>query len=133
LTPVPALSFPSFLLFLLSPPFLLPANTPSDTPAVLLGTSELRDMSLAPSVVLEAHVTISHPQLRDLILPLRRGHVLYPYRSAIYEQRWNSGEDTPTPGGGVGIGGIGGEVKRTASSVQELFKLSFPPTCITTK
>jgi len=101
-----------------------PLTPVSDTPSVMLSNSELRDMSLAPSAVLPATVTISHPQLRDLILPLKRGHVLYPCRSAVYEQRWTSPEDPTT-------GMDDGKVRQ--STAQELFKLSFTPTCITTK
>ena len=35
-----------------------------------------------------AKITIIHPQLRDLVLPLERGRVLYPRGNGIDEQRW---------------------------------------------
>ena len=76
----------------------------SDPPS-LLANSELRDISLRPSTISNARITIIHPQLRDLILPVERGRVLYPRGNGIEEVRWKSeyheerkeeqGEDVP--------------------------------------
>lgn len=61
--------------------------TYSDPPS-LLSSSELRDISLQPSAISNARITIVHPQLRDLILPVERGRVLYPRGNGIEELRW---------------------------------------------
>lgn len=90
-------------------------------------------MSFAPSAVHSAQVTISHPQLRDLILPVRRGHVMYPHRSAIHEQRWDSW-DRDSPEGSPGPGGEeAAKARQNVTTAREVFKLSFVPTCITSK
>ena len=59
----------------------------SDPPSLLAGT-ELRDLSFRPTAIHNAHVTIVHPQLRDLILPLHRGRVLFPHGTSIDEMIW---------------------------------------------
>lgn len=74
----------------------------------------MRDISLAPSAVRPANISIIHPQLRDLILPVKQGHVLYPHGTAIEEQKWHS--DDPTGG-----------------KTSMLYKLSFTPSCLTTQ
>ncbi|BEI91660.1 uncharacterized protein CcaverHIS019_0404800 [Cutaneotrichosporon cavernicola] len=79
-------------------------------------SSELRDLSTAPASVRAANITIIHPQLRDLVLPIERGRVLYPHGTAIEDQRWT--EDDDNPGG-------------ARSYMNSLAKLSFVPTCLT--
>lgn len=63
----------------------------SDPPSLLAGT-ELRDLSFRPTAIHNAHVTIVHPQLRDLILPLNRGRVLFPHGTSIDEMIWTPEE-----------------------------------------
>lgn len=70
-------------------------------------------MSLAPSCVRAANISIIHPQLRDLVLPVGRGHVLYPHGSTIEEHKWRP--DSP------------------GSNTTMLYKLIFTPSCLTTK
>jgi hypothetical protein len=48
-------------------------------------STNLRDLPLEPSNIIKARPTIIHPQLRDLILPLERGKVLYPRGNSIEE------------------------------------------------
>ena len=57
-------------------------------PPSLVASSELRDLSLQPSTVRPTEITIIHQQLRDLILPLERGKVLYPRGTAIEQLCW---------------------------------------------
>ncbi|OXG21572.1 hypothetical protein C366_01253 [Cryptococcus neoformans Tu401-1] len=57
-------------------------------PPSSLSSTELRDISFTPTSIRPAKVTIIHPQLRDLILPLSRGRVLYPRGLNIDEIRW---------------------------------------------
>lgn len=57
-------------------------------PPSSLGSTELRDISFTPTAIRPAKITIIHPQLRDLILPLSRGRVLYPRGLNIDEIRW---------------------------------------------
>ena len=57
-------------------------------PPIPTTSSEMRDLSLTPSSVRAARITIIHPQLRDLILPLDRGNVLYPKGTTLEQQRW---------------------------------------------
>ena len=45
----------------------------------------LRGLSLKPWNIIKARPTIIHPQLRDLILPLERGKILYPRGNSIEE------------------------------------------------
>jgi hypothetical protein len=53
-------------------------------------SSELRDLSLKPTGIHSSKITIVHPQLRDLILPLSRGHVMYPRGQTIEELKWHT-------------------------------------------
>ncbi|WWC61039.1 uncharacterized protein I303_103617 [Kwoniella dejecticola CBS 10117] len=90
-------------------------------PPCLLSASELRDISLTPTFVRSAKITIIHPQLRDLILPLERGRVLYPRGMTIEEQRWLPAiedEDGTTKRGITG-------------STRPLLNLNFVPNCLT--
>jgi hypothetical protein len=48
----------------------------------------LRDLQLEPTAIVKARPTIIHPQLRDLILPLERGRVLYPRGNSIEDLRF---------------------------------------------
>ena len=63
----------------------------SDIPSTQ--SSELSDLSLTPTHVCSARITIIHPQLRDLILPLGRGDVLYPRGNTIDHLSWNPDEE----------------------------------------
>jgi hypothetical protein len=56
-----------------------------DPPPSLDHSPNLRGLSLQPSAVIKARPTIIHPQLRDLILPLERGKILYPRGNSIEE------------------------------------------------
>jgi hypothetical protein len=56
-----------------------------DPPPSLDHSPNLRDLPLEPSHIIKARPTIIHPQLRDLILPLERGKVLYPRGNSIEE------------------------------------------------
>lgn len=118
-------------------------------------SSELRDVDFRPSSLVHASVTIIHPQLRDLILPLDRGHIIYPHVQTLQEMRWDPpeemspGEDgyeaaTPSPWersyGDIMSGLYGGRSHRRSEapakplpSTRTLFKLDFTPTCLTTK
>lgn len=74
------------------------ADQISDPPS-LASTSELRDLSLQPSQVRSANISIIHPQLRDLILPLARGCVLYPRGQTLEWQRWmETTDESPLTG-----------------------------------
>ena len=64
----------------------------SDPPSLLAG-SELRDLCFRPRNDYNAAVTIVHPQLRDLILPLHRGRVLFPHGTNINEMLWEPEDD----------------------------------------
>ncbi|WOO85523.1 putative protein [Vanrija pseudolonga] len=107
----------------------------------LLGSSELRDVRLVPSSVHAANIAIIHPQLRDLVLPLARGHVLYPRGNAVEEARWRDADDEDDDGD-VGIsGGMGDKTSPPTASrrgysgqavAKTLFKIGFTPTCLTT-
>ncbi|WWC89956.1 uncharacterized protein L201_004885 [Kwoniella dendrophila CBS 6074] len=94
-------------------------------PPSLLSSSELRDISLTPTAVRSAKITIIHPQLRDLILPIERGRVLYPRGMTIEEQRWlpaaSSESDEEE---GIHKRGITG-------STRPLLNLNFVPNCLT--
>ncbi|CAK9786904.1 unnamed protein product [Cutaneotrichosporon oleaginosum] len=79
-------------------------------------SSELCDLSTAPASIRPANITIIHPQLRDLVLPLERGRVLYPHGTVVEEQRWSDDDDSP------------GEAPSTTTN---LAKLAFTPTCLT--
>jgi hypothetical protein len=56
-----------------------------DPPPSLDHSPNLRDLPLEPSNIIKARPTIIHPQLRDLILPLERGKILYPRGNSIEE------------------------------------------------
>jgi len=56
-----------------------------DPPPSLDHSPNLRYLPLEPSNVIKARPTIIHPQLRDLILPLERGKILYPRGNSIEE------------------------------------------------
>lgn len=68
-------------------------------PPSSLSSTELRDISFTPTAIRPARITIIHPQLRDLILPLSRGRVLYPRGLNIDEIRWlpNAEDDDEAP------------------------------------
>lgn len=68
----------------------------SDPPMLLDASPHLRDLTLTPSTIKHASPVIIHPQLRDLILPLERGRILYPRGGAIEELSWLP----PAPGPG---------------------------------
>lgn len=91
----------------------------SDSPSAY-DSSELRDLSTTPTSVRSANITIIHPQLRDLLLPLERGRVLYPHGTVIEEQQWRTNYDDDNPGD-------------SPSHIQNLYKLAFVPTCLTSK
>jgi len=65
----------------------------SDPPPALDHSPNLRDLPLQPSAIVKARPTIIHPQLRDLILPLERGRILYPRGNSIEELTFSSGHD----------------------------------------
>jgi hypothetical protein len=92
------------------------ATNSSDSPGY--DSSELRDLSTAPTSVRPANITIIHPQLRDLVLPLERGRVVYPHGTVVEEQYWVDDDDNP-----------GDQPSHTSS----LAKLAFVPTCLTSK
>lgn len=129
--------------------------TLSDTNPVE-SSSELRDVDFQPSSIVQAQVTIIHPQLRDLILPLERGHIIYPHVMTLESMRWAApekmsprGEDgrdllTPSPWERCyeeAMSGFysGRPPPRSSSpakptpTTRTLFKLDFTPTCLTTK
>ena len=62
-------------------------NIDSDPPS-LISSSELRELSLRPSSIQPAQITIIHPQLRDLILPLERANLLYPRGTSVQQISW---------------------------------------------
>lgn len=62
----------------------MPAPVPPSRSPELANT-ELRDLDTNPSNVIDAAITIVHPQLRDLIVAESRGHVYYPRGSEIKE------------------------------------------------
>jgi len=69
----------------------LPSDTDrsSDPPPLDIGSSpNTRDLNLIPTSVVKARPTIIHPQLRDLILPLEQGRVLYPRGPRVEELTW---------------------------------------------
>lgn len=68
----------------------LNSDPPNPSPALLDASPHLRDLSLTPSAIKRANPVIIHPQLRDLILPLERGRVLYPRGNAIEELTWHA-------------------------------------------
>lgn len=63
------------------------------SPALLNSSPNLRDFDLKPSAIKDAKPAIIHPQLRDLILPLERGRVLYPRGGAIEELTWKARDE----------------------------------------
>ena len=65
----------------------------SDPPPALDHSPNLRDLPLQPSAIVKARPTIIHPQLRDLILPLERGRILYPRGNSIEELTFSSDHD----------------------------------------
>ncbi|WVQ71758.1 hypothetical protein IAR50_001299 [Cryptococcus sp. DSM 104548] len=87
-------------------------------PPSRLSSTQLEDVSLTPSAVKSASVTIIHPQLRDLILPLGRGSVYYPRGHNVEETKW-SAED-----------GVRKDANRNGST-RTAFKLDFPAVCLT--
>jgi hypothetical protein len=64
-----------------------PSLSPQDT------SPNLRDLQLEPTAIVKARPTIIHPQLRDLILPLERGRVLYPRGNSIEDLRFFPKQD----------------------------------------
>jgi len=80
----------------------------SDPPPSLDHSPNLRDLHLQPSAIIKARPTIIHPQLRDLILPLERGRVLYPRGNSIEELTFstdheNEDEDEDDRTDGMGM------------------------------
>lgn len=72
----------------MNPAQLIPSDPPAPVPpsrSPELANTELRDLAVEPSSVVEAAITIVHPQLRDLIVTQSRGHVYYPRGSEIKE------------------------------------------------
>ncbi|WVQ78405.1 hypothetical protein IAT38_000491 [Cryptococcus sp. DSM 104549] len=92
-------------------------------PPSLLNSTELSDVSLTPTAVRSAKITIIHPQLRDLVLPLARGRLFYPRGTSIEEQRWLPPADDE------------GTSKRNERSItgsaRPILKLDFAPNCLT--
>lgn len=84
-----AVSFATAIIRERSAILAMTALTRRDPPS-LLASSELRDLALQPTAVRNARITIIHPQLRDLILPLERGRVLHPRGFGIEEMQWKS-------------------------------------------
>ena len=67
----------------------IPASQSRSNQSPLLNASpHLRDLSLKPNAIHSAKISIIHPQLRDLILPLERGRVLYPRGKDVEELSW---------------------------------------------
>ncbi|CAD6581228.1 MAG: hypothetical protein TREMPRED_002944 [Tremellales sp. Tagirdzhanova-0007] len=89
-------------------------------PPSLVASSELRDLSLQPSAVKPTEITIIHQQLRDLILPLERGKVLYPRGTAIEQLCWSPEIDED---------GSSGPSSTATTSFRA--KLLFTPNCLT--
>lgn len=58
---------------------------------------------MEPSAILDARVTIIHPQLRDLIVAVERGRVLYPRGSTIEQLKWmpQPDDDEEDESGGI--------------------------------
>ncbi|KIR32772.1 hypothetical protein I352_04707 [Cryptococcus deuterogattii MMRL2647] len=92
-------------------------------PPSSLSSTELRDISFTPTAVRPARITIIHPQLRDLILPLSRGRVLYPRGLNIDEIRWlpnaEDDDEAPKPNDRNGPG-----------NTRTVFKLDFAANCL---
>ncbi|OCF36577.1 hypothetical protein I316_01828 [Kwoniella heveanensis BCC8398] len=110
-----------------------------DPPSLLSSSSELRDISPTPSSVRSAKITIIHPQLRDLILPLERGRVLYPRGTTVEEQRWLPSADRDNGDGDgdrddvrlEGDEDEGPSKRGITGSTRPLLNLSFTPNCLT--
>ncbi|WVQ98832.1 hypothetical protein IAU59_005963 [Kwoniella sp. CBS 9459] len=101
-------------------------------PPSLLSSSELRDISSNPSSIRSAKITIIHPQLRDLILPLERGRVLYPRGTTVEEQRWlPSADHDHVDDRGDEDGDDGPSKRGITGSTRPLLNLSFTPNCLT--
>ncbi|WVF72104.1 hypothetical protein IAT40_006916 [Kwoniella sp. CBS 6097] len=100
-------------------------------PPSLLSSSELRDISPNPSSIRSAKITIIHPQLRDLILPLERGRVLYPRGTTVEEQRWLPSPDYDPDERLEGDGDEGPSKRGITGSTRPLLNLSFTPNCLT--
>ncbi|RXK35143.1 hypothetical protein M231_07591 [Tremella mesenterica] len=92
-------------------------DPPNQTPS-----GQLQDLNLNPTSVRQAKITIVHPQLRDLILPLEKGRVLYPRGNCVEEQRWDAGKDEDDEDGRM-IGRVLGTTKTIAN-------LTFTPNCL---
>ncbi|KAK4687467.1 hypothetical protein P7C73_g2638, partial [Tremellales sp. Uapishka_1] len=92
-------------------------------PPALLSSSELRDIDLQPTAVRNAKITIIHPQLRDLILPLERARVLYPRGSTIEESRWVPNSDEADV--------LDAPLKTGTTAARPFLKLGFTPNCLT--
>ncbi|KAL0254052.1 hypothetical protein I308_101431 [Cryptococcus tetragattii IND107] len=92
-------------------------------PPSSLSSTELRDISFTPTAIRPARITIIHPQLRDLILPLSRGRVLYPRGLNIDEIRWlpnaEDDDEAPNPNDRNGPG-----------NTRTVFKLDFAANCL---
>ena len=63
-------------------------SDPPPSRSSLDASPNLRDLPVGPSAIVKARPTIIHPQLRDLILPLERGRVLYPRGNSIEDLRF---------------------------------------------
>ncbi|KAL7424464.1 hypothetical protein Q5752_000148 [Cryptotrichosporon argae] len=98
-------------------------------PADALASTELRDVRLRPATVLPAQITIIHPQLRDLLVPLDRGDVLYPRGKTIERLRWAA----PSKDARDGRNDDDGPAANAGSdyTTETLADLTFAPTCLT--
>ena len=75
-------------------------SDPPPSRSSLDASPNLRDLPVGPSAIVKARPTIIHPQLRDLILPLERGRVLYPRGNSIEDLRfYHFNEDEEEEGG----------------------------------
>lgn len=90
-------------------------------PPSLLASSELRDLPLEPTFLVDARITIIHPQLRDLILPLERRKVWYPHGNSIEEISWTEREcedeesDNSAKSGPVRL--VNADLQRSANTI----------------
>jgi hypothetical protein len=90
---------------------------PPRIPSSLDTSPNLHDLPLEPSAVVKARPTIIHPQLRDLILPLERGRVLYPRGNSIEDLSWTTTEKDDEDDMGMDLDvGVDGDKPRSSVS-----------------